>query len=493
MMSNRSFRVPLFVVLVTTLLMPIESDAQTVAQLTLAGTNFPTAYDVSAISSPVSPNGSTQTRAFHFVLSGTSQIPTGARIQEVRFVSVSSGTFTPGVIQARMRPLIGPAQNFFQVVGGTVGPAGLPPVEDLLEVYGIDQYAAGGNAVFTSNPFTGQPWTKSDIDTLQVGFLVRWRNNGTVAAVPQLFSMNGFRVEVVYRTGPVPTLTASPATVTRAGLVTFTVIAEPSAVIDSWSFSGAGLTPITRGTGANSTTWSGVVVAPGTASVRVVQNGETFNLSEPVVVTPRNWSWVAVAPTEVPNGTFETLPVPPVPLGRLGAAQLEIGYTFDYDTVADQGPNKGVRYVTAIRNTWSTGVTRFRYQLSPDLMANNSAFYKAQCGNYNAQTGTGFIRGSTLRSNTQEHEFGNVLGHYQQYGAALQVPTDNLGRVAESRTSNTDPTGDDFAAVLKADLDEAGTRVKTAMMFEACNAMLERDTTCTFRGYINYAPYATCR
>ena len=74
-----------------------------------------------------------------------------------------------------MRPLIGTAQNFFQVVGGTVGPAGLPPVEDLLEVYGIDQYAAGGNALFTSNPFTGQPWTKSDIDTLQVGFLVRWR------------------------------------------------------------------------------------------------------------------------------------------------------------------------------------------------------------------------------------------------------------------------------------------------------------------------------
>lgn len=195
----------------------------------------------------------------------------------MRYVGVSSGTFTPGVIQAGMRPLIGTAENFFMVVNGAIGPAGLPPSADLLEIYGNNQYGAGGNAVFTSNPFTGQPWTKSDIDTLQVGFLVRWRNNGTVAETPQRFSMNGFTVEVVYRTGPVPTLTVSPGTVTRADLVTFTVTADPSAVIDSWPFSGAGLTPISRTTGVNATTWSGAVVASGSASVRVVQNGETFS------------------------------------------------------------------------------------------------------------------------------------------------------------------------------------------------------------------------
>jgi hypothetical protein len=198
-------------------------------------------------------------------------------------------------------------------------------------------------------------------------------------------------------------------------------------------------------------------------------------------------------PTQVANGTFDTLPSPPVSGGRLGASHLEVFYSFDFATVTDQGPNKGVRYITAIRNTASIGTTRFRYELSPDLMANNSAFYKAQCGNYNAQTQTGFIRGSTLRSNVQEHEFGTVLGHYQQYGAALLVPTDNLGQVAESRARNTDSSDSTFIGDLQTDLNGAGTRVTTAMSFEACNQFVERDTSCTFRGFINFAPYAACR
>jgi hypothetical protein len=195
----------------------------------------------------------------------------------------------------------------------------------------------------------------------------------------------------------------------------------------------------------------------------------------------------------VANGAFEVLPSPPVSGGRLGASQLDVYYSFDSATVTDQGPNKGMRYVTAIRNTASLGSTRFRYELSPDLMANNSPFYKAQCGNYNAQTQTGFIRGSTLRSNLQEHEFGAVRGHYQQYGAALLVPTDNLGQIAEARARNTEPTLNDFNQLLMDELNGAATRVKTAMSFEACNQFVEYDTTCTFRGFINFAPYASCR
>jgi len=207
-MSKRFFWVPLLVVLITTPLTSTKSEAQTVASLTLAGTNFPTPYDVSANTNPIGPNGAGEDKRFHFGLVGTEQVPSGATIQEVRYVGVSSGTFTPGVVPAGMRPLIGTAQNFFMVVNGAVGPAGTPPGSDLLEIYGNNQYGAGGNAVFTTNPFTGQPWTKSDIDTLQVGFLVRWRNTGTTSAIPQQFSMNGFRVEVVYSG---LTLTVAPA------------------------------------------------------------------------------------------------------------------------------------------------------------------------------------------------------------------------------------------------------------------------------------------
>lgn len=81
----------------------------------------------------------------------------------------------------------------------------------------------------------------------------------------------------------------------------------------------------------------------------------------------------------------------------------------------------------------------------------------------------------------------------QQYDAALLVPTDNVGRVAESRARNTDTSGQVFADALVIDLDDAGTRVATAMSFEACNALVEYDTSCTFRGFINFAPYASCR
>jgi hypothetical protein len=89
MMSQRFFCLPFFVVLIATLLASTRSEAQAVASLTLAGTNFPTPYDVTSISSPINPNG----------------VPSGATIQEVRYVDVSSRTFTPGVIQAGMRPL----------------------------------------------------------------------------------------------------------------------------------------------------------------------------------------------------------------------------------------------------------------------------------------------------------------------------------------------------------------------------------------------------
>ena len=55
----------------------------------------------------------------------------------------------------------------------------------------------------------------------------------------------------------------------------------------------------------------------------------------------------------------------------------------------------------------------------------------AQCGNYNPQTRTGFILGSTPRANAIRHESGTVQSHYINYVVAQASSTNNLGVNAE--------------------------------------------------------------
>ena len=73
--------------------------------------------------------------------------------------------------------------------------------------------------------------------------------------------------------------------------------------------------------------------------------------------------------------------------------------------------------------------------MSPDLQDTSSAFYKAQCGNYNAQTKpNGFISGANLLTNTTRHESGTVQSHYENYVVDQNNSANNLGTVAESVT-----------------------------------------------------------
>ena len=134
-----------------------------------------------------------------------------------------------------------------------------------------------------------------------------------------------------------------------------------------------------------------------------------------------------VSPVEVPNGTFATLASSPLSTGLLGAALLNVSYTFYPSQISDNGPNNGFWYNAAFTDT-----STHRYEISPDLENTSSTFYGAQCGNYDpVNRPAGFISGSVLLSNTQQHEFGTVLGHYQQYVAALNDPANNLGFGAE--------------------------------------------------------------
>lgn len=173
------------------ILWPVATEAQTVAPLTLGLTNPPS--DTFSNADPMSPGTFRHRRMFQLV--GTGQIPTDAVIQEVRLLRISSGTFSPGVVQASMRPMLSNGVDVLQVPSSTMGD---PDPADPLEVYGIDEYVIGGTNVFTSNPFTGQQWTRADLNTLFAGFWARWSNSTGQVQTTQRLSFNDFIVEVVY-------------------------------------------------------------------------------------------------------------------------------------------------------------------------------------------------------------------------------------------------------------------------------------------------------
>ena len=135
----------------------------------------------------------------------------------------------------------------------------------------------------------------------------------------------------------------------------------------------------------------------------------------------------------------------------------------------------------------------YRYEIVPDVEQNNGTFYRAQCGNYNASTNTGFIDGPVLRSNVQQHEYGTILGHYQQYVAAQIVPSNNIGLIAEPQLGGPGTATDTFVSSVQQSLNVAQNTALNAMVVEACNSDVRNDTSCTFRGFINFAPYQSCR
>jgi len=287
-----------------------------------------------------------------------------------------------------------------------------------------------------------------------------------------------------------PTLMVSPNPVTRAASATFSIQGAPGATVSNWKYSTPLYGTVSRTVNTGSSSWSGTVVTDGTASVTVVVGGKTYNLSPPLQVTPRPWTFTPPIAQEVANGTFFSLPSPPVSNGALGYFRgTDLNAFFTAPAISDNGPNQGFQYVTSNTDNGSY----FQYEISPDLENTTSPFYVAQCGNYNAQTDTGFIAGGTLLSNDIEHESGTTLGHYQQFISANNDPANNLGVITESEVAAPGTTQASFVSQVTADSNAAIGRINTAASVEACNHDVRRDTSCTFGGYINFLPYQSCQ
>jgi hypothetical protein len=216
-----------------------------------------------------------------------------------------------------------------------------------------------------------------------------------------------------------------------------------------------------------------------------------MTVSASVAVTNRNWHTPAASPGEVPNGTFLTLPVPPAQSGSdsgLGAAAYQLTDTgFSITTIADSGPNAGYSYYASALNFSSS---YFHYEINPDLENINSAFYLAQCGNYNATTNpNGFISGSNLFAQTRRHEYNSATqSHYAFYSNSLNA--NNPGDYFESRVAvpSTDLTT--FNSDTRSGINSRYSTITSDTSVEPY--AVNYSETGVPLGNVNYSPYVPC-
>ncbi len=145
--------------------------------------------------------------------------------------------------------------------------------------------------------------------------------------------------------------------------------------------------------------------------------------------------------------------------------------------------------MTSISSSSGRSTTSYFYVISPDLQDTSSAFYNAQCGNYNPQTNSnGFISGASLLTDTTRYESGTVQSHYENYVVAQNNPADNLGTVAESMTGLE--SRQTLANSATTALNQNVQTIMSATQVEPCG--VQNDASCNVQGYINFQPYQSC-
>jgi len=147
--------------------------------------------------------------------------------------------------------------------------------------------------------------------------------------------------------------------------------APAGTVISGWQFvanitgnATPGSNTITRTTGTDSTTWAGELVAGGVASVSV----DAYTISAAVDVAPRPWFSPAKQATERPpgyqvidpvtNAVLETITTTDPGTGGEGVGRTVVSLraivtSGQIATIAGEGPNQGLKYLTTSREVTS--------------------------------------------------------------------------------------------------------------------------------------------
>jgi hypothetical protein len=295
-----------------------------------------------------------------------------------------------------------------------------------------------------------------------------------------------------------------PASVVRGSSATYSVnTGGASSTISGWSFAN-GVDTVTRTSGTGSNTWAGTLVASGTVTVTVQVGAHTYFLSKVITVANRAsaFGFNAVPSVQVPNPTVlhngTTLGVsttPPTGFQATGFSTVYVPYTFYPDELADNGPNHGFKYVVSINNS-RFGVSAYaKYVIAQFVEDTGSPWYLAQCGNWHPTLQpNGYISGSIMLSSLRNHESGLVNGHYGQYVASQNSPTNNPGFLAETELAGPTVAMAAFVSGVLLKLDAAVQRIYADHAVEPCGST---DATlspldCSFQGFTNYVPYVPC-
>ena len=266
----------------------------------------------------------------------------------------------------------------------------------------------------------------------------------------------------------VATLTCSPTSVAWGATVSCTVGGASASQISAWTFSGQGLT---AGGPAQTTTWSGMMVASGTISVTAAGTP----LSQGITVSARTtFAEVTMpAPSQVANGskvnsiTLPTLKSPPTTAeGTFGASAYASGYSVSTEAV-QSGPNTGIYYVSAFSD-----LSAYPWELNPGVTNSSDPFYQHQ----GPQGGSCWATIAQITSAVQAHEIGASSSHFAEVQAALA--SDNPATVVNAFLGSSNST---------TQLDDSLNSVYQA----AYNAGQPEPPT-NLPTNINYAPYSTC-
>jgi hypothetical protein len=282
---------------------------------------------------------------------------------------------------------------------------------------------------------------------------------------------------------PPPTVSLScPSSVTRGGSAQCTATVTGGATISAWRFT-SGSTTVNRTSGTGNSTWSGTMVTSGTVRVEA---GPTLSAEKSITVNPRNWHTNPASPTQVPNGTFITLPVPPQPSppdSGLGISEEQTGNAgFSHSLISDSGPNHGYAYY-ASPPTLSPFL--FRYTINPDLENSGSVFSQHQCGS------GGFISWSNLITQTRRHEFNSAIqSHHAFYSNAVNSGSNNPGTYVESRIAIPGTNLTMFNGDTQAGLNTRYGQIFSASILEPFPVNFSEGGISL--GGVNYAPYVPC-
>lgn len=121
--------------------------------------------------------------------------------------------------------------------------------------------------------------------------------------------------------------------------------------ISGWTFRGAAVDEVvTRTQSVTSSTWSGIVVLPGTVTVVAMVNGTPDTVtSAPITVTPRSWSGLAATQYVIAEAIPSGLTIHPAKIdSQLGRSDLGIstvqGDPSILGVITDDGPNHDWSY-----------------------------------------------------------------------------------------------------------------------------------------------------